>query len=121
MAWEKRKEVLDLSAALGRFLTAYYIVNTPALTKKGKGRSPLDHGLLAIFSGLYRIEAGAWYDAIFPWIRTTLHDSVIGAIPGQEALDIAWDAQAFLEKLSADGIDGVLSSYDYAKYFDSFD
>ena len=76
---------------------------------------------MAIFSGLYRIEAGARYDEIFPWIRTILHESVIGAIPGQEALDIAWEAQAFLEKISADGIDGVLSSYDYAKYFDAFD
>lgn len=96
------------------------MVSTPAFTKKDKGRAPLDHRLLAILSALYRIEAGAWYDKIFPWMRGIMHKAVIGAIPCQEALDVAWYAQAFLEKACMDGEDGVLSSYDFKKYFDSF-
>ena len=120
-AWVERKEVLDLAAPLCWFPKAYYTVNTPAITKKGQGRAPLDHRLLAIFNALYRIEAGAWYGKIFSWICSILHESVIGAIPEQEALDIAWDAQAFLEKAGMEGTSGVLSSYDFQKYFDSFD
>ena len=84
-----------------------------ALTKKGKGRAPLDRRLLAIFSAVYRVEAGAWYAKIFPWLRSVLHEKVIGAIPGQEALDVAWDAQAFLESMAMQGRDVVLSSYDF--------
>ena len=91
------------------------------MQKKETSFKPLDHPLLSIFSALYRVESGAWYAAISDWARSVLHPAVIGAIPGQEALDIAWDIQAFLERAAMLNEDAAVSSYDYAKYFDSFD
>ena len=61
-----------------------------AIPKKEHSLKPLDFRLLAIFSALYRVETGAWYAIIFDWLRSILHPAVIGAIPGQEALDVAW-------------------------------
>jgi len=46
---------------------------------------------------------------------------VVGATPGLEGLDIAWDAQGDLEEALTKGLARVLSSYDYSKFFDSFD
>ena len=88
-AWEARATIFQLSSELARFPSSYYEVTTVALPKKDKGTQPLDHRLLAIFSSLYRIEAGAWCDHIKPWLRTILHKDVMGAIEGTEALDIA--------------------------------
>ena len=87
--------------------------NTPGLPKKDKGTAPLDHRMLAIFSALYRIEAGAWYDHIFPWLRTILHKDMAGAIPDMEALDIAWDAQARIENALLNEISLTMVSYDF--------
>ena len=49
-----------------------------------------------------------------------MHPSVVGAIPGLEALDVAWDAQADLEIAMLNKTKLVLSSYDFKKYFDAF-
>ena len=69
---------------------------------------------------LYRIEAGAWFYKHLPWLKTIMHPAVVGAIPGLEALDVAWDAQADLESAMLQRTNLVLSSYDFKKYFDSF-
>ena len=45
---------------------------------------------------------------------------MVGATPGLEALDVAWNAQADLELAMLRKIKLVLSSYDFKKYFDSF-
>ena len=94
---------------------------TPSLPKKDKGNAPLDHRLLAIFTALYRIEAGAWFDQIGGWLQEVLHPVVIGAIPGREDAAIAWDAQAYLEHAMMNNLGGAISTYDFRKYFDSFD
>ena len=101
---------------LGHYPSSYYEVTTVALPKKDKGTQPLDHRLLAIFSSLYRIEAGARFDIIKPWLRSILHPAVMGAIGGTEALDIAWDAQAYIEKTLLNGVATALVSYDFEKF-----
>ena len=111
-AWVHRRRVLGLAADLGRYASSYYEVNTPGLPKKDKGTAPLDHRMLAIFSALYRIEAGAWYDHIFQRLRTILHKDMAGAIPGMEALDIAWDAQARIENALLNKTSLTMVSYD---------
>ena len=50
-----------------------------------------------------------------------MHPSCVGAISGLEAYDVAWDAQVFLELAIRRGHDAALVSYDYEKFFDSFD
>jgi len=45
----------------------------------------------------------------------------LGFIPGREAHEVVWDAQSFLEEATCKGIAAVVSSYDFSKYFDSFD
>ena len=44
-----------------------------------------------------------------------------GAIPGMEALDIAWDAQARIENAILNKIALTMVSYDFNKFFDSFE
>ena len=83
---------------------------TPSLPKKDKGNAPLDHRLLAIFTALYRIEAGAWFDQIGGWLQDVLHPDVIGAIPGREGAEIAWDAQAYLEHAMMNNLGGAIST-----------
>jgi len=56
-----------------------------------------------------------------PWLKRALHPDVVGAMTGRESLETAWDAQGFLEEAMANGIAAVLSSYDFSKYFDSFE
>ena len=51
-AWEHRRQVMQLMMKLRRYPKAYYTVYTPAIPKKGRGVQPLDHRMLAIFSGL---------------------------------------------------------------------
>ena len=119
-AWEHRQKVVALMTELQRYPEAYYTVNTPAIPKKGKGQAPLDHRLLAVFSSLYRIEAGAWFELLQPWLKRVLHPNVVGAIAGLEAYDIAWDAQYFLERALLRDESVALISLDYEKYFDSF-
>ena len=58
---------------------------------------------------------------IKPWFRKILHPKVVGALAGMESLDVAWDAQRFLERAMQQGEAKCLASYDYEKYFDSFD
>ena len=106
---------------MGKYPTAYYQILTPSIPKKEKGNGPLDHRLLAIFTALYRIEAGAWFDQLLPWLQSVLHKDVIGAIPGREGAEVAWDAQAYLEYAMMMNQSGAISTYDFKKYFDSFD
>ena len=56
-----------------------------------------------------------------PWLRTVLHPGVIGALAGWEALDIAWDAQSFIEHALLRKESATLVSYDFAKFFGAFD
>ena len=44
-----------------------------------------------------------------------------GAIPGMEALDVAWDAQARIENALLKKIALTMVSYDFKKFFDSFE
>jgi len=70
---------------------------------------------------LYRIEGGAWFELLTPWLSKAIHKDVVGATAGKEALDVAWAAQGYIEESMCKGISAVLSSYDFSKYFDSFD
>ena len=74
---------------MGTYPKAYHHLLTPATPKRDKGQDPLDFRLLALYSATYRVEAGAWFDHIFPWFVTTLHPSVHGAIPGHETLEVS--------------------------------
>ena len=84
-------------------------------------QQPLDHRLLAVFSLLYRIEAGAWFQVRKPWLEGFFHPNVAGAMTSMESMDIAWDAQAQLETAESYARKLVFVSYDYEQYFDSFE
>ena len=81
----------------------------------------MDHRLLAVFCALYRIESGAWFDQLKPWLRRVWHPKVVGAIAGLEACDVAWEAQTCLELATLHRIAKVLAAYDCRKYFASFE
>jgi hypothetical protein len=121
MAWTSRAEVLKLSSELGRFPQSYRTVYMAAIGKTVDSNEALDHRLLSLFSCLYRIEGGAWFELLTPWLRKAIHKDVVGATAGKEALDVAWAAQGYIEESMCKGIAAVLSSYDFSKYFDSFD
>ena len=61
------------------------------------------------------------FQAIRAGFLARLHPDPHGGVPGHEAIDAAWDAQADLEKAIVDGGSPVLLTLDYKKYFDSFD
>ena len=104
----------------GTALHSYLDVHAAAIPKKDKGVRPLDFRLLAIYSAVYRIEMGAWYDVVIPDFAARLHPEVFGTLAGKEATEIAWGAQNFLETTFAKGSKGSISTYDYYKYFDTF-
>ena len=66
-AWEVRAEVLALAVLLRQFSSPYRDVPTPSIPKKEDSVKPLDQRLLTIFSGIYRVEVGAWYRILAPW------------------------------------------------------
>ena len=113
--------MLEVMAETGELPEPYYDVHAAAIPKKEKGVRPLDFRLLAIFVALYRVEMGAWFDRIFPELAQRIHCDVFGTAAGKEATEIAWDAQAHVELADARGEQIVISTYDYYKYFDSFD
>ena len=84
-------------------------------------QQPLDHRLLAVFSLLYRIEAGAWFQVRKPWLEGFFHPNVAGAMTSMESMDIAWDAQAQLENEPIHARKLVFVSYGYAKYSKSLE
>jgi len=60
-------------------------------------------------------------ELLTPWLRKAIHKDVVRATAGKEALDVAWASQGYIEESMCKGIAAVLSSYDFSKYFDSFD
>jgi hypothetical protein len=120
-AWVSRAEILKLAGEIGSFPQAYRTVHMAAIGKADDSQEPLDHRLISLFSCLYRIEGGAWFELLAPWLKRALHPDVVGALADRESLETAWDAQGFLEEAMAKGTASVLSSYDFSKYFDSFE
>ena len=109
-AWKYRAMIVELYMELGRYPTGYHTVYIPSICKKDKGTEPLDSRLLTLFSTLYGIESGARFEILVPWLQTVLNPKVVGATPGLEGLDIAWDAQGDLEEALTKGLARVLSS-----------
>ena len=70
---------------------------------------------------MYGVESGAKFEILVPWLQRVLHPKVVGATLGMEGLDVAWDAQGDMEEALPKGFARVLSSYDYSKFFDSFE
>ena len=64
---------------------------------------------------------GAWLGKNFPQLSERIHPDIFGTSKGREAVETAWDAQAQVELADARGEKMVISTYDYYKYFDSFD
>ena len=120
-AWEMRYKVALLIRKVGQYPESYYTVNTPAIAKKGQGNRPLDHRLLAVFCALYRIESGAWFDQLKPWLREVLHPRVVGAIAGLEACNVACESHTCLDQATLHWIAKAIAAYDYRKYFASFE
>ena len=54
-----------------------------------------------------------WARLVVPRPYPIVHQDVMGAIEGTEALDIAWDAQAFLEIALLKNEAAALVSYDF--------
>ena len=94
---------------------------TPSIPKKADSTRPLDQRLLSIFSAIYRVEIGAWYQILSCWFRSHVHPSVHGGIKGHEPLDASWDAQADIEHALLQESDIAIASVGYFKYFDSFE
>ena len=120
-AWEERERVFKLSVQLQTLPEDYEHVTSPCLPKKGQGNKPLDHRLLAVFSAIYRIEMGSWFKYLYKWFVPCLHPDLHGAVPGHEAAEVSWDAQADLEHALINRLKEVLLMVDYYKFFDSFD
>ena len=57
LAWKERAKLLRLCVELGHYVKPYHHINTPALRTKGKKPAPLNHRLLTILPGTYRIES----------------------------------------------------------------
>ena len=89
--------------------------------EKKRGIEALDCRLLNLFSSFYGIESGARFEILVPWLQAALHPNVVGATPGLEGLDIAWDDQGDLEEALTKGLARVLSSDDYNKFVNPFD
>ena len=111
-AWEQRKHLLDLMIDTGIMPQAYYDVHSAAIPKKEKGVKPLDFRLLAIYSALYRVEFGAWFDVLFPRVAMQIHPDALGTAAGKDATDIAWEAQTDIESANANGSKIVIATYD---------
>ena len=105
----------------GRYPSAYYHVNSPSIPKKANETAPLKQRILAVFSAVYRIEAGAWAKIIMPWFIPKLHPKIFGGIPRCDSSDATWEAQADIEEALLAGTPITLGSLDYHKYYDSFD
>lgn len=132
-AWEQRRRVLLLSYKLGRSPSAYYHVSAPALRKFDKlaehdvdhnpnnSTSPSELRLLAIFGALYRIESGATFRSMLPWMLTCIHPDLHGCTPGHDNADVSWDAQAQVEELRLNGDSLTILLVDFMKFFDLFD
>ena len=71
--------------------------------------------ILAVFSAIYRIEAGAWSRILMPWFIPKLHPMLYGGIPKRDSSDATWEAQSDIEQalLTDDPI--ILASLDYYK------
>ena len=111
---------MQLARAARRFPNAYRSLHTPCIPKKGEKSKPLDHRLLAVYSSIYRIEMAAQYVILKPWLYANTHDSLSGGIAGREPVEAAWDAQSDLEHSLLNGLYTAMASYDYYKFFDSF-
>ena len=119
-AWVPRAEILRLALRLQRPPTPYLTVLTPAIPKK-TGTGALDHRLLAIFSAVYRVEAMALFAKTRGWLVQHTHKSCHGGVPGEEALDAAWDCQAEIENAMFRQKGHTVITMDYYKFFDYFD
>ena len=117
----ERQAVLHLAIAQHRFPLVYKHVNSPCLPKKGSASTPIDYRLLAVFSAIYRVEIGAWFKLIYKWFTSCLHPCLHGGIPGHEAAEVSWDAQADIEHALINKLHAVLLVVDYFTFFDSFD
>jgi hypothetical protein len=92
IAWEKRKEVLDLIIENGKWPDPYLQVSSPCLRKadkldpKATADPPgvLDHRLLSVYTQLYRIEMSAWVRNHHDWVKSTIHPDCLGALAGRE-------------------------------------
>ena len=120
-AWQHRRRILEMTADTQTVPAAYLDVHAAAIPKKEKGVRPLDFRLLTVFVALYRIEMGAWHDEISGQFSAQIHLEVFGCAQGIEAVEIAWDAQQDPEVAYAGGEEVTISTYDYFKYFDTFD
>ena len=81
----------------GCYPKAYYQVNAPAIPKKPGEKEPLKQRILAVFSAVYRVEAGAWSRILMPWFIPKLHPMLYGGIPKRDSSDATWEAQADIE------------------------
>ena len=120
-AWRHRARLLELCNQKARFPTAYQLVNTQCLQKNGEGSYPLEYRLLSVFSGVYRVESGAHFRIIQPWLIENAHPDCCGGIAKREPIEAAWDAVAQLEAASLKGEATAMLSVGYYKFFDSFD
>ena len=88
---------------------------------KSSKRGPLDHGGLAVFSVLWRIEGGAWWRRLQIWQEEWIHQDLHGARKGHDALTVVWQAQAQLEEAAIDKTPIWGALLDYEKFFDLFE
>ena len=103
---------------VGRFPSTYRQAQTPCLPKKGESSEPLQHRLLSVYSAVYRVESGAFYQKLKPWIHQIAHPDLAGGIAGREPLEVAWDAQSDLEHSILNQLSTAMVSYDYYNFFD---
>ena len=130
-AWRSRREVLCLARKLHRHPEGYYNVASPVIPKvdkledpdkvNAKYRKPEDHRIIAVFSGLYRVESGATYRQHLPWLMGWIHPELHGCIPERGMSDVFWGAQAECEHAMITKANLVILFLDYRKFFDAFE
>ena len=56
---------------------------------------------------------GAWFRILYKWFIPLLHPELHGAVPGHEAAEVSWDAQADLEHAMINMLKEILLMVDY--------
>ena len=120
-AWKQRARIVEVQLTVGKVPANCKQASTPMMAKSKGTEIIMDHRGLAIFSILWRMESGAWYQRLAKWQEEWLPDGIHGARAGHECLSSAWPAQARIEKVMLEDKDRAAATLDYTKFFDRFD
>jgi len=118
-AWEAREEVEMVIWKTVKYPSAYYDIPVSML-RKGAGRTPEQHRGISVYSALYRLTSGVWWNRLVKAGGNWIHPDAYGGVPDRECITAAIKAQFDLEFASLFGHELAYASADYYKFFDTF-